>query len=303
MPARAAPGLLFAFLCLFWGSNWLVLKLAVGSAPPLAFAAARSLLAGAIMVALAGPREALAFARAVPKAVLVTALLTNTLAYAGMYWGTARISTAVAAIVNNALMPLGLFVFGLALREETYARRRLAGIVVGALGLVLLFFERGEGAATGAAGIAAMAAGTLAWCLGSVASRPLVRDHAPMLVGGVQMLVGGALLLPLAVAAEGPPGRLLAAFAHPLPLAGLAWIAVFGGVVGLTLYLRLLRDWGPTRAGMYAFVAPLVATALGAVVLDERLGPLEVAGGALMLGAAWLVVRTRAGSPQATPTR
>lgn len=59
----------------------------------------------------------------------------------------------------------------------------------------------------------------------------------------------------------------------------------------MTIYLKLLHDWGPTRAGMYAFVAPIVATALGAAVLDERLGLPELAGGGLMLAAAGLVLR------------
>jgi drug/metabolite transporter (DMT)-like permease len=67
-------------------------------------------------------------------------------------------------------------------------------------------------------------------------------------------------------------------------------MAVFGGVLGLTIYLKLLRDWGPSRAGMYAFVSPIIATALGALVLDERLGPVEWAGGGLMLAAAALVL-------------
>lgn len=302
MAARASPAVLFAFLCLFWGSNWLVLKLAVGSAPPLAFAAARSILAGLVMVAIAGPRASLAFARAHPRALLATALLTNTLAYAGMYWGTSRISTGLAAIVNNALMPIGLFAFGLALREEAYARRRLAGIALGVGGLVLLFLER-SGGPSAAAGIAAMAAGTLAWCLGSVASRPLVRGHPPVLVGGVQMLAGGVLLAPFAVAFEGPPATIAAAFAAPALLAGLAWMALFGGVLGLTIYLRLLRDWGPSRAGMYAFVAPVIATLLGAAVLGERLGLVEALGGAIMLAAAALVLPApSARAPGATPT-
>jgi drug/metabolite transporter (DMT)-like permease len=305
MGRAAAPLWLFALLCLLWGSNWLVLKLALASAPPFAFAAARSILAGAIMAAIAGPREVVALLRAAPGRVVATALLTNTLTYAGLYWGTAHISTGLAAIVNNALMPLGLFAFGLALGEETFSRRRVAGIVLGALGLALLFARR-SGASVDAAGIAAVAAGTLAYCLGSVGSRPLLRQAAPMTAGGAQMLVGGIALAPLA-ALEGDLPSALASLATPVAFAGLLWMAVAGGVVGATIYLRLMRDWGPTRSGMYAFVAPLVATVLGAVVLGERLGALEAAGGALMLAAAGLVLpagrRAVAAAPQQDASR
>ena len=293
MRRATAPLWLFALLCLLWGTGWLAVKLSLASAPPFAFAAARSLLAGALMAALVGPRDLVALVRAAPGRLLATALLTNTLTYAGLYWGTAHVSTGLAAIVNNALMPLGLFAFGLALGEERYSRRRLAGIVLGALGLALLFARR-SGASVDAAGIAAVAAGTLAYCLGSVSSRPLLRQASPMTAGGAQMLVGGLALLPLA-ALEGGVDAALAGLSTPTALAGLAWMVVAGAVVGATIYLRLIRDWGPTRAGMYAFVSPLIATVLGVVVLDERLGPLEAGGGALMLAAAALVLL--AGSP------
>jgi drug/metabolite transporter (DMT)-like permease len=122
-----------------------------------------------------------------------------------------------------------------------------------------------------------------------------------MTVGGLQMLVGGAAILPIAAALEGPVPSLVAAFASPVPLLGVVWMAVFGGVFGLTIYLRLLRDWGPTRAGMYAFVSPLVATVLGALVLSERLGPLEAAGGAVMLAAAALVLPPPAAGARPAP--
>jgi len=292
-----APAVLFAVLCLFWGSNWVVLKLAVAEAPPFALAASRSLLAGALMIAIAGPHGAAALVRAAPARTLAAGILTNTLTYAGLYWGTARISSGLAAIVNSALMPVALAVFGLAFREDTFSRRRAAGIALGAAGLVLLFGGHGgepEGTAIGM-GMAAVVAGTLAYALGSVWSRPLVRRASPMAVGGVQMLAGGMALAPFALLVEGSGA--FAALARPLPLAATAWLALAGGVLGMTIYLRLIRDWGPTRAGMYAFVSPVVATALGAAVLGERLAPREILGAGVLLAAAALVLpASRAGS-------
>lgn len=296
--AFAAPAVLFALLCLVWGSNWLVVKLAVADVPPLAFAAARSLVAGAVMLALAGPRNVLALVRAAPGATLATALLANTLTYAGLYWGTARVSTGVAAIVNNALMPMGLAAFGLALREEAFSARRVAGIALGAIGLGLLFYRRSDGAldVAAVAGIAALTGGTLAYCLGSVLSRPLLSGATPMTVGAAQALAGGLMLVPAVATIEQSALALPATFAPPLAAAALAWLVLAGSVLGGTIYLRLIRDWGPSRAGMYAFVAPIVATLLGAAVLGERLGALEALGGAIMLAAAALVLPARPGT-------
>lgn len=298
MTRFASPTLLFAILCLFWGSNWIVLKLALADAPPFALAAARSLLAGSLMVAIAGPRAAVEVLRSAPGRVLAAGVLTNTLTYAGLYWGTARVSSGLAAIVNSALMPVALAVFGMALREETFAWRKAAGIALGAAGLVLLLGERGGApeAVAGAAGIAAVVAGTLAYALGTVFSGPLVRRASPMAVGGVLMLTGGLAMAPVALLVEGAGTP--AALARPLPLAATVWLALAGGVLGMTIYLRLLRDWGPTRAGMYAFVTPVVAAALGALILGERLGAREALGSVILLAAAALVLPPRKAAPR-----
>jgi drug/metabolite transporter (DMT)-like permease len=308
--ALVSAPVLFALLCIAWGTSWIAMKLALAEVPPFSFTVARSVVAGAAMLAISGHAAPLALLRRAPWRMLAVALLTNTLTYAGLYWGTARVSTGLAAIVNNALMPMGLFAFGLAFHEERFSRRRLAGIALGAAGLALLFAPRSvpSGDAASLAGLAAVAAGTLAYCLGSVWSRPLLRGASPIAVGSVQMLAGGLMTAPIAVLLERPGPEVLAALARPVPLASLLWLSIASGAGGLTIYLRLIRDWGPTRAGMYAFVSPLIAVVLGAVALGERLGPLEWIGGAAMLAAAALVLPGRGagaarGAPQQTSIR
>jgi drug/metabolite transporter (DMT)-like permease len=107
------------------------------------------------------------------------------------------------------------------------------------------------------------------------------------------MLAGGLMMVPIAALVEQPGPELFTTLARPVPLASLLWLSLAAGAAGLTIYLRLIRDWGPTRAGMYAFVSPLIAVILGALVLGERLGPLEWIGGAAMLAAAALVLPGR----------
>jgi drug/metabolite transporter (DMT)-like permease len=283
---------LFLALCVFWGGNWLATKGLVMNAPPFASAAARALLCGALMLALAGPAEARRLVARAPLAVVAIGLLTSTICNAAIYWGVTRLSTGLAAIVNNALTPIGLLVFGVLLGEESLSRRRMAGIALGVVGLTLLFARRTGGSFDGnaIAGLAAVAGGTLSYCLGSVWSRPLLRHSGPLAVGGMQMLVGGVFLVALSAAVERPGPDVFAAMGRPVFLASLAWTTLAGGAAALVIYLRLIRDWGPTRAGTYAFVTPIVATALGAIVLGERLGPLEIAGALVLLGAAALVL-------------
>jgi drug/metabolite transporter (DMT)-like permease len=283
---------LFIALCLFWGGNWLAMKLMVTQAPPLASAAARAVLCGVIMLALAGPARVKALLRRAPLRIIAMALLTSTVCNAAVYWGAARLSTGVAAIVNNALMPIGLLVFGFLLGEEALSRRRIGAMAFGVVGLTLLFARRTQGSFDGEAiaGLAAVAFGTLSYCLGSIWCRPLLRHSEPMAIGCLQMLIGGVLLVVLSAAFERPGADQFAVMRSPVLIASLAWLVFAGGAAALLIYLRLIRDWGPARAGMFAFVTPIIATALGAAVLGERLGTLEIIGAVVLLASAGLVL-------------
>jgi drug/metabolite transporter (DMT)-like permease len=302
---KSENSLWFAALCLFWGGNWLAVKLAVTELPPIAAGATRALLSGAIMLLLAGPGPVRAMLARAPWRVGAVSLLTTTICFSALYWGAARLSTGVSAIVNNALMPIGLLVFGYAFREETLSRRRIAGIALGALGLALLFARRTQGTfdADAVYGLAAVAGGTLAHCLGSVWCRPLLRMGTPMAVGSLQMILGGLLLVPLSAVLEQPGSAELARLLSPAMLACMAWMVLAGGVAAVAIYLRLIRDWGPARAGMYAFVSPIIATGLGAAFLGERLGPLEIVGALVLLAAAALVLPRRLDEGSTAPDR
>ena len=292
----------FVALCVFWGGMWLAVKMSVTEAPPMAVACARAIASGVVMLALAGLRPARVLLAAGAGRVVLVALLT-TFSYAIVFWGTARLSTGVAAIANNATIPIGMLVFGLLLHEETIARRQVVGIALGIAGLGLLFARRAGGPLDGAAaaGLCAVVAGSLAFCLGSVLARPLLRRASALALGGLQMLIGGLALVPVVAALEQPTATQLASLLRPVPLAGIAWMVLAGGVGATFIYLRLVRDWGPARTSMYAFVTPLIATALGALVLGERLGALEGAGAAVMLAGAALVLPQRPGQDAAEP--
>ena len=137
----------------------------------------------------------------------------------------------------------------------------------------------------------ALVVGTLSYCWGSILSRPLLRTLAPLPLSGWLTLIGGTGLLILALLFEPIDTATLSAFLQ-LPILGSWLFLVLGGsIVAFTLYLRLLRDWGPTRAGLYAFVSPIIAVVLGVFVFDETFGAYEILGSTIMLAAAALAMR------------
>src|SRR4029453_13081503 len=114
--------------------------------------------------------------------------------------------------------------------------------------------------------------------LGAVLSRPLLQTLAPLQLTTAQAIVGGIALAALPASLETVSGDTFRALLTPKLIAALLAVSLLGTIVGHSIYLRLLRAWGSFRAGLYAFVSPVVALALGAIVFAEHVGWRELAG-------------------------
>jgi len=288
---------LFLVMCLVWGLTWWPVKVGAAHVPPIFLAAARFMLAGALMLAWAG-RDAANVPRSARRRLLATGLLVNTGNYALLFWGIARAPTGLSAIVNFATIPVFSLLASRWLEGEPVARRQLAAIALGTLGLALLFATRawsplGSAPAAPAElwGLAAIALGTLLYCVGAVLSRPIATTMPVLTLAGWQTLIGGVGLSVLSLALEPvEPGHFRELATWPT-FPALAFLVVAGSLAGFTIYMRLLRDWGAFRAGLYAFVSPVIAVGVGVAVLNERFGEAEGLGAVLMFGAAAIALR------------
>lgn len=295
-------GALFVVMCLVWGLTWWPAKVGASQVPPIFLAAARFLIAGALMLAWAG-RDAAAVPAAARARLVATALLVNTGNYALLFWGIVRAPTGLAAIVNFATIPVFSLLASRWLEGTPMQRRHLAAIAIGTLGLALLFATRALGARGGAAaaapaelwGLAAIATGTLLYCVGAVLSRPIAAAMPVLALAGWQTLLGGIGLAAVSLALEPVEARHVHALATWPTWPALAFLVGAGSLAGFTIYLRLLRDWGAFRAGLYAFVSPAIAVGVGVVVLSERFGWAEGVGALLMFGAAAIALRPARG--------
>ncbi|MSP47698.1 MAG: EamA family transporter [Alphaproteobacteria bacterium] len=292
--ARGRMIFLFAVMCAIWGLTWIAIRVGVEVLPPLFFAACRFLAAAPILLMLAAARG---HRLAVPGRwgrLLLTAMLSNTACYGFVFWGMQHVPTGFSAVINLSLIPVGVFVLGIALGQERFGRLKLAAVVLGVAGLAIMFEGRSaiDPSPEALAGAAAIVAGTLAFCLGSVLTRPLARDLAPFVVAGWHCVFGGTGLAILSLAIERPSIALFAAFADPALLAGWAFLVLGGSIVAYTIYLRLLDTWGPTAAASYSFVSPAIAAVVGALIFGERYTATEGVGALIMLAATLLMLRT-----------
>ena len=184
--------------------------------------------------------------------------------------------------------------------EERISLKRVCAVGLGAVGLAVLF-ATGDPAAEGqtalgreaALGLGAVAVATLSYVWGAIVSKPIVRTGAPVALAFWQTTIGGVALLGVSLALEHPDGSAIMNLAHGPPLAGLAFLVLFGSLVGFSIYLWLLREWGAFRTSLYAFVSPAVAVTVGVVWAGEHFGRHEAIGMAILLGAAALSVEPR----------
>jgi drug/metabolite transporter (DMT)-like permease len=294
-------------LCVIWGTTWIAVKAGLETVPPLFLAGSRFSVAGAILlipslVARRWPVERNDLTR-----LLAAAMSLIVLCYGALFWGMLYTDSGSAAVIEMGLTPIALLAFALALGEETFSIQKLVAIGLGLCGLLLLFGSTAldawsndnQDAGMKVVGALAVASAAITYGWGSVISRPLLRRYSAAAISGSTTLLGGLFLLALSFLFE--PGAIEALdFDWGLRAwAGWLFLVLFGSLVGYLIYMRLLRDIGASRAGIYAFVSPVIAVGLGAVIRGERIGPVEVAGIIVLLLAAWLAMREEIGQPKA----
>lgn len=289
--------LLFAAMCLVWGLTWLPMKIGAGHVPPVLLAAARFCVAGLLILLWAG-RDSLRMPREAWPLLVATALLLNTGNYALLFWGASHAPTGLSAIVNFATIPIYTLIASRLIEGNRVTGRQIAAIALGTAGIGFLFATRagmGFGKAAGDPlelwGLAAVAAGTLLYCFGAVWARPLAGRLPILALAGWQTFLGGLGLVLVSAALEPVDGETLARLVAWPVLPSLAFLILGGSLIGFTVYMKLLRDWGAFRAGLYAFISPAIAVAAGVIVLSEPFGPAEAAGALMMFAAAAIALK------------
>jgi len=290
--------LLFLLMSLIWGATWIATKAGLTAVPPFFFGAARYLLVSAVLMFVVHDLRAVFAGRALR--IVVTGTLVVAVTYAFIYWGMQYVPSGVSGVVNMSMNPICLFGLAILLGQEQPTWSHAAALVLGVGGLLLLFSGKAEmtGGDKELWGAASLVAGALAYCLGSVLSRPLLDEVSPLQLTAAQGLVGAVGLTALSLIVEPVSLETVKALLAPGPLAGLLFLVIAGTFVAYTIFLRMLRDWGAPRAGLYSFVSPVVALMLGAIVFGELLTWREITGAAIMLFAAWIAIARR---PPAAP--
>jgi len=139
-------------------------------------------------------------------------------------------------------------------------------------------------------GVIIVLAAAFAWALGTLMSRRVTMPSSPALASGMELLCGGVALLALSAAA-GEFGSVHLAHISVRSWLALGYLTVAGSIVAFSAYGIVVRTLPTATVATYAYVNPVIAVLLGTLILNERLTPAILAGGALIVGAVVLVIR------------
>src|SRR3954468_1076325 len=189
-------------MSLIWGATWIATKAGLAAVPPFFFGAARYVLVSAVLLFVVRDLRAVFRGRALR--LISTGMLAVVATYAFIYWGMQYVASGVSGVVNMSMNPVCLFGLAILLGQERPRWRHALALVLGIAGLVLLFSGKATmtGSTTELWGAAALVAGALAYCLGSVLSRPLLDEVTPLQLTAAQGLVGAVGLTILSLVVE-----------------------------------------------------------------------------------------------------
>jgi drug/metabolite transporter (DMT)-like permease len=303
-PDRHAPewqiwlGLLIVYFV--WGSTYLAIRVVVESMPPLLTAGTRFVVASVILFVLLAVTRGLSALRLSRAEWLGSGFVGLALLLGGnglVVLGERDVPSGLAALIV-AVVPLCVVILRRVFGEQV-ALGTIIGVVVGFTGVAVLIIPEGVSGDVAIGGMLMLVVAAFSWSIGSYFSKRVDLPRDPLASTGAQMLVGGAGLLIVGLL-TGELGLANFDDFSTRSVVGFVYLVLFGSVLGYTAYTWLLQHAPVSRVATYAYVNPVVAIFLGALLLDERVDLTMLIGAAMIVVSIGIVVRTesRAARPE-----
>ena len=295
--------LAFSAIYVVWGSTYLAIAWAVETLPPFLMMGIRFSVAGLLIFGYGLRRSG----KLLPSSQqwlwgAIAGILMILVDYGAISWAEQYVPSGVASVVF-ATTPIWLVILDAQQRAQLMHSKSLAsGIIVGLLGVWLIFWSsRQASPVSGVAeskyiqGMVALLIASLSWAVGTLLYRDRNTDVNVPTRMGMQMLVGGSLLL----VASGLAGEWRDFSVDQV--SGRSWLSLvylitFGTLVAHTAYLWLLQVQPPALVGTYAYVNPLIALLLGWWLDGEPLTVIIGVATAIILSAVVLIKRAGDGT-------
>ncbi len=286
---RAATlGTISAILYVFlWSAAFVPSRVLSRAAPPLSVLWIRFLIAGGLLLL------GVAFARLpLPrdrKTWLQIALVgvTGNCGYLGAtYLAMQHLSAGMGAIIAST-NPLILAMLAPRLLGEPLTRRKLAGLVLGFSGVLIAMQARAGTQSARPRDVLLALFGVVCLVISTVLYKRIRTHPHPLVLNAIQLSCAGIILLPVALVFEGPPRIPWT----PSLVGSLAFLVLVLSVGASMLWFWILRHGEASRVSAYYFLTPVFGLGLGALLLAEKLAPLDGLGLAVICAGLWLAMR------------
>lgn len=277
---------LLVLLSVLWGGSFLFVGIAVRELPPLVIVLARVWLAAAALLLLhrllQGPlprdrRSWTSFA--------VMAFINNVIPFTLFTYGQTMITGGLAAVINATTPLFAVSILALA-GEDIFLPRKVAGLVVGIIGVVVLkgFSLFGEGSQS--IGILLCLAASASYGLASLWAKKRLMQMAPLTIATGQLACSTVYITAIAFVLDRPTLLLEASAISWLALIGLALMST---ALAYIVYFRLVTHAGPANAQLVTMIIPVSAIAMGYAFLAETLEARELLGAAIIISALAII--------------
>ena len=308
-PSTVKVVIAFATVYLVWGSTYFFIRLSVAHIPPMMVGVLRYLTAGILLLVWCLFTGKPVFSRRAIGPAFVSGFLLLCGGNGVLIWSEQYIPSSLAAILL-ASGPIWFVLLDRRMwRVNFHSRSTIAGLVMGFIGVLLLF---GDGlkpgnaiGMTGAARIAlgVLVLGSISWAAGSLYSKYRSAAVSNSVNAGWQMLLGGLVFVVASLVSGEWNGFHVRAVPASSWLA-IAYLVTFGSLAGYSAFVWLLQVRPATQVSTHAYVNPVVAVLLGVFFAGEEMTALQLLGLAIILGSVLLInlakyVKKEAGDPGA----
>lgn len=284
--AIGLPILALIWVSIAWGTTWIASKEAVKFIPALQLAGIRQFIGGFLWVGYFLYKKTPWPKGKQWKTIIILSILNFVLSNGLSTWGVKYISSGLGAIIN-AVFPIWIVIITL-FRGEKLARLAVFGLIISFGGVCVIFYEHLSDFINPnfRLGILLSVLATISWAFGSLYTKKKATSFNPYFSLGLQMMLSSTILFSI----TGATGTGVAISSIPSNAWwAIAYLVIIGSVLTFIAFIYMLQRLPPEINSIYAYINPIVAVLLGALIFGEPLTMAIAFGGIITLGGLYMV--------------
>ena len=290
-PSMATELALLLLLASLWGASYTFIKIGVVTIPPITFIAARTLIAGLILVVVMRSRGLrLPSDAATWRRFLFQACLNSAIPFTLIAWAETSVDAGLATILNSTTPILAFLMTAAITRHEAVTTRKLFGVAAGIAGISLVIgMEAFGGLGRDVLPQLAVVAATISYAGAAIFGRGFKGLH-PIMPAAGSMICGAAILIPLSLVIDRP--WTLSPSANSI--AALLGLSIFSTALAFVIFFRLIHTLGTVGTTAQAYLRVPIGVGIGVLFLGETLASTAWIGMAFVIvGVAAMTVPAR----------